>query len=248
MAENQPTKSRRDAVLGRLKTKYPDREYADDEALFGQIDDDFAANEEEIGQYKEREGKLTELLNKDPRSAQFISDIANGKDPWIAVIERMGADGVTDLMNDPSKQEAFAEANRQYVERLAKEKSLEEEYKANFAESMNMLAKMQTERGLSDEQIDAAMDLIMKMVNEAILGKFTTETVDMALKAVNHDADAEAARAEGEVAGKNAKINETLRKQNSGDGLPSMAGTNNGPSRRPEKRTQSIFDVARGAN
>ena len=105
---------------------------------------------------------------------------------------------------------------------------------------------MQTERGLSDEQIDNAMDLVMKITNEAIMGKFTPETIDMALKAINHDAEVEAARAEGEVAGKNAKIDETLRKPKAGDGLPAMGGTNNGPTRRKQGGT-SLFDMAREA-
>lgn len=234
--------SKRDMFGERLKKKYPDKEYADDEALFGQINDDYDAYDKQLGQYQEREGRLTELLNKDPRSAKFIADMASGVDPWISVIERLGIDGVTDLMNDPSKQEAYAEANKKYVERIAKEKSLEEEYKKNLAESMQLLEQIQTERQLSDETVDAAMDLVMKMANEAILGKFTQETIDMALKAVNHDADMENARTEGTVAGRNAKIEEKLRKQNKGDGVPMLAGSNNAPTRKNANR--SLFDVA----
>lgn len=225
-----------------MRTKYPEKKFEDEEELFGQIDDDFAASEEEIGKYKEREGKLASIVGKDPRAAQFLSDMANGKDPWIAVLERLGIDGVSDLINNPDKQEEYAEANRKYVERIAKEKSLGEEYETNFAESMKMLEQMQTDRGLSDEQIDGAMDFIMNMVNEAIMGKFTPETIDMALKAINHDAEVEAARAEGEVAGKNAKIDETLRKPAAGDGLPAMGGANNGPAHKRSKG--SLVDYA----
>lgn len=225
-----------------MRTKYPEKKFEDEEELFGQIDDDLAASEEEIGKYKEREGKLAGIVGKDPRAAQFLSDMANGKDPWLAVLERLGIDGVSDLLNNPEKQEEYAEANRKYVERIAKEKSLGEEYETNFAESMKLLEQMQTERGLSDEQIDNAMDLVMKITNEAIMGKFTPETIDMALKAINHDAEVEAARAEGEVAGKNAKIDETLRKPKAGDGLPAMGGANNGPAHKRSKG--SLVDYA----
>jgi len=225
-----------------MRTKYPEKKFEDEEELFGQIDDDLAASEEEIGKYKEREGKLAGIVGKDPRAAQFLSDMANGKDPWLAVLERVGIDGVSDLINNPEKQKEYAEANRKYVERIAQEKSLKEERDANFAESMKLLEQMQTERGLSDEQIDNAMDLVMKITNEAIMGKFTPETIDMALKAINHDAEVEAARAEGEVAGKNAKIDETLRKPAAGDGLPAMGGANNGPAHKRSKG--SLVDYA----
>lgn len=249
MAERErPTvaKSRREEYVARLKKKYPDREYADDEALFGQAGEDYDAYDEQIGQYRERERRLTDLFTKDPRSAQFITDMAKGKDPWLAVIERLGIDGVTDLINDPSKQKAYAEANKQYVERLAKERSLEAEYKKNFAASMDMLEKLQADRGIGDATIDAAMNLIMQMANEAILGKFTEQTVLMALNAVTHDADLANARTEGEVAGRNAKIDEQLRKPKGGDGQPSLAGSNNAPTRR-RSGGQSMFDLAADA-
>ncbi|MBR1464940.1 MAG: hypothetical protein IJ607_01100 [Bacteroidaceae bacterium] len=250
MAENQtptaPAKSKRDLFGERLKKKYPDREYADDEALFGQINDDYDDYDNQLSQYKERESRLTDLFAKDNRAAQFITDMAKGNDPWLAVIERLGIDGVTDLMNDPSKQAEYAEANKKYVERLAKEKSLEEEYERNFAESMNLLEQIQQERGLGDETIDAAMELVIRIANEAILGKFTAETIDMALNAVNHDADVRNARTEGTVAGRNAKIDEKLRKPQTGDGTPNLAGSNNAPTRQG-KKTLNIFDYADAA-
>ena len=94
MAETQtpttPTKSKRDLFGERLKKKYPDREYADDDALFGQINDDYDEYDNQLSQYKERESRLTDLFSKDPRSAQFITDMAKGNDPWLAVIERLG--------------------------------------------------------------------------------------------------------------------------------------------------------------
>lgn len=250
MAENQnpetPVKAKRELFGERLKKKYPDREYADDEALFSQVIDDYDEYEDQIGKYREREGKLTDLFAKDPRSAQFITDMAKGNDPWIAVIERLGIDGVTDLINNPDKQAEYAEANKKYVERLAKEQSLEEEYQKNLAESMDLLEQIQKERNLGDETIDAAMNLVLKIANEAILGKFTAETIDMALNAVNHDADVQNARTEGTVAGRNAKIEENLRKPHGGDGQPVLAGNNNAPTRQGNKRP-NIFDYAEAA-
>ncbi len=245
MAEKETPKSRRDQFGERLKAKYPDKEYADDEALFGQIDDDYAAYDEEIGKYKEREGKLNALLAMSPSNARFLTDMAKGVDPWIAVIERLGIDGITDLINDPDKQEAYAEANKKYVERLADEERLEEEYRTNLAESLKLLEQLQGEKGLSDETVDAAMDLVLQMANEALVGKFSRETIETALDALNRDADINSARSEGEIAGRNAKIEEKLRKQKSGDGMPTIAGANNSVSR--EKKAMSIFDYANAA-
>ena len=47
------TKSRRDQLGERLKKRYPDREFADDEALFGQVNDDYDDYDNQIGQYNQ---------------------------------------------------------------------------------------------------------------------------------------------------------------------------------------------------
>ena len=239
-------KSKREQILERLKKKYPETDFEDDDSVFGKIDEDYAEHENQLNQYKEREGRITDLFSKDPRSAQFIVDMAKGNDPWIAIIERLGIDGITDIMNDPTKQEEYAKANEAYVQRLAKEKTLEEEYQKNFAESMDLLERIQQERKLSDDTIDAAMELVIRIANEAIVGKFTEETIGMALNAITHDADVENANSEGVIAGRNAQIEEKVRKPKAGDGIPHLAGSNNNPAPMRTKG-ESIFDIARSA-
>jgi len=243
--EPTPKKTRRQQVDERLRSKYPDMDFSDEETMYGRIDDDYNDYESRINTYKEREGKMTDLFNKNPRASRFVTDMANGKDPWLAVIAELGVDGVTDLMNDPAKQDAIAEANKEYVERIAKEKNLEDEYQKNFAESMELLSSIQEKRGLTDDVVDGAMDMVMKIVNDAIVGKFSEETIDLALKAMNHDADMDNARSEGMVAGRNEKIEEKLRKPQGGDGMPSLNGSNNVPTL--NKRPRTIFDEANDA-
>lgn len=250
MAETQAPleqpKSKREQILERLKKKYPETDFEDEDSVFGKINEDYAEHENQLNQYKEREGRITDLFSKDPRSAQFIVDMAKGNDPWIAIIERLGIDGITDIMNDPTKQEEYAKANEAYVQRLAKEKTLEEEYQKNFAESMDLLERIQQERKLSDDTIDAAMELVIRIANEAIVGKFTEETIGMALNAITHDADVENANSEGVIAGRNAQIEEKVRKPKAGDGIPHLAGSNNNPAPMRTKG-ESIFDIARSA-
>lgn len=242
-----PVKSKRDLFGERLKKKYPDREYADDEALFGQVNDDYDAYEKDLEDYKEREKRITDLFYKDPRSARFITDMANGEDPFINVIKRLGIDGVTDLLNDPSKQEEYAQANAAFLERIAKSKELEEEYQKNFAESCGLLDRVQEERGLDDATMDAAADLLRRIADEAIVGKISVESIDMALKALGHDADVAAAHDEGMVAGRNSKIAEKLRKPKGGDGTPQLAGSNNAATA-PVRKPMNIFDYADAAS
>lgn len=242
MAEEKQVKSRRDQFGERLKKKYPDRDYADDEALFGQINDDYDEYDNQLSGYKERESKLTDMFTRDPRSAQFITDMAQGKDPWTSLINRIGIDGVKEMLDDPTKMDEFAASNKEYVDRIAKEKGLEEEWEKNMKSTLAMFEQKQQELGLTDEQIDAVADYVKEITNDAVIGIIKPETVDMILKAINHDADIEAASAEGEVRGKNAKVEAKLRKPQRGDGTPTLAGANNAPA--PAKQKGSIFDIA----
>lgn len=245
MADDKQVKSKRDQFGERLKKKYPDKEYADDEALFGQINDDYDDYDNKLNGYAEREGKLVDMFNKDPNSAQFITDMAQGKDPWVSLINRIGIDGVKELLDDPSKMEQFAKSNKEYVERMAKQKKLEDEWKQNMQNTtLPMLEQKKQELGLTDEQIDAAADWIKEVTNDAVIGIIKPETIDMALKAINHDADIKQASEEGEIRGKNAKVEATLRRPQRSDGVPKLSGSNNTPASQQKNKGTSIFDIA----
>lgn len=233
MPKDKEVKSNRDRYMERLKGKYPDKEFADDDALFGQINDDYDSYDNELSGYQEREKALSDLFASNPRSAAFLTDWRKGEDPIIGMVRKFG-DDFKAALEDPDKQEALAAANKEFAERIAKEEQYEKEYQANINETLTNLESMQQEAGLSDDDIDNAMEFLVSIVRDGIMGKFTQESVSMALKAIKHDSDVEQADREGEVRGKNAKIEEKLRKGNKNDGtanLPSKNGGGKGSAR-----------------
>lgn len=241
MAETETVKSKRDLALERLRSKYPEEQFDDDDQVFGRINDDFAQFDNELAGYKEREGKFSDMFTSDPRSARLMMGWKNGDDPAVALI-RLYGDDIKDAIDDPEKQEAIAEANKEYMERVAKEKQYEEEYTANLAESLTLLEKAQQERGLSDEQIDDAMAWFIGVAKDAMMGKFSPETIEMIIKAQNYDNDVAQAGEEGEVRGKNTKIKETLRKPTRGDGTAQLDGKNGGGRRRQSMPDMGAID------
>ncbi len=58
MAENNEVKSRRDQHIERLRKKYPDKKFEDDEEIYGQISDDYDQYEQELEGYRGREQSL----------------------------------------------------------------------------------------------------------------------------------------------------------------------------------------------
>lgn len=223
--ENKEVKSRREMMNERLKGRYPDKDFADDEALFGQIYDDYDEYDRNIAGMQEHEKAFSDMFTSDPRSAAFLTNWRNGGDPVVELVRQFGTD-IKDAIDDPERLEAIAEANKEYVARVAKAKELEETYQQNVNESLKAIDTYQQEHGISDDDIDRAMALLVQVSNDAVLGKFSPESIAMALKAIHHDSDVDAAAAEAEVRGKNTKIEEKLRKKQKGDGTANLDGTN----------------------
>lgn len=222
---NEQVMSKRDAMSDRLKKKYPDQEFGDDEALFGRINDDYDDFDKQIGEYQQREQSFVDMFNSDPRSAHFMNNWRNGSTPEIEMMRQFG-DTFKEALDDPDKLDELEAAHKEYLDRVAKSKELEEQYNQNIGASIETLDQFQAENGLSDEQADQVMDFLNGIFNDAIVGKYSRESMEMALKAINHDEDVATADADAEVRGRNTKINETLRKRQAGDGTAPLNGKN----------------------
>ncbi len=242
MAENKEVKSKRDLHLERMRKKYPDRRFEDDEEIYGAISEDYDQYEHELEGYRGREKQLSDMFAADPRSAQFLTDMHRGEDPVLGLVRNFGIE-IKDVLDDPEMQDKIAEANREFVERAAKSKKLDEEYEQNMEKTLDTLRAFQSEHGLSDKQIDDVVEFLLGVVQDGVMGKFETATLEMAMKALNYDADVAMAGEEGEIAGRNARITEKLRKSRQGDGTAPLGGKNGSGAAAPDKG-RSIFDLA----
>lgn len=241
--ENKHVKSKRDLALERMRNKYPDRDFDDEEIFFGQINDDYDDYDKKLSGYQDREKTFSNMFSSDPRSAAFLTEWRKGGDPVISLVRQFGTD-IKEAIDDPERQEAIAAANKEYVERVAREKELDDEYQSNIAASLKYLDELQQKNGLEDKQVDDAMEFLIGIIKDGILGKFSPESIDMAMKAINHDTDVAMANEEGEIKGRNANIEEKLRKREKSDGTARLEGGKGKPSQR---HPSGIFDLAREA-
>ena len=154
-----------------------------------------------------------------------MMDWRNGEDVAVALVRMYGKD-IADACNDPERQEEMAKANQEYMEMAAKEKDYEEQYQKNIDASLDEMVTLQEEMGLTDDQLDQAMGWLMSICKDAMLGKFSRETVMMAIKAQSYDTALADATHEAEVRGRNQKVTETLRKPRRSDGLAALGGKN----------------------
>lgn len=225
MTENKDVKSKKDLVIEKIKGKRPEGNFEDEEFIYASINEDYDDYDKELARYKEQEDAIANMYSADPRSAVFMADWKNGEDPVIGLVRKFGVE-IRDILDDPEMQEKIAEANKEYLDRVTENQKLEEEYQKNLAQSIETITKFQEEQGYTDEQVDKAFEWLMQILQDGVIGKFTPEVVEMALKAQNYDNDVAQAEAEGEVKGRNAKIEERLRIKERGDGTAQLDGKN----------------------
>ncbi|MEG1999660.1 MAG: hypothetical protein RR015_06565, partial [Bacteroidales bacterium] len=149
---------------------------------------------------------------------------------------------IKDAIDDPKRQEEIASANKEFVDRVAKEKALEEEYQVNLEESLKTIESMQAKSGISDDDMDKAMEFLIGIMRDGIVGKFSPESIDMSIKAINYEQAVGSAEYEGEVKGRNAKIQDRLRLKTKGDGTAQLDGSNGKVDGAQKKRYLGALD------
>lgn len=242
--KNQQVQTKRDLAYNRLRTKHQDKQFDDDEAVFGQMNDDYdeyegqlAERDKTIDEMKKRENAIGEMFASDPRNANFFMNMRDGKDPAVELV-RMFGDDIKAVLDDPARQEELAEANKDFAQRVAKNKEYEDAYQKNLSESLAYLDKLEQE-GMSSDQIDAVMQLLLSIVSDGLQGKFTPESIEIAKKALNFDTAVKEAGEEGVIKGRNAKIEEKLRQGRKGDGHGPL-GDEGAPSVEKPARKQNL--------
>ena len=245
MSEIARVKNNKERYTERLKKKYPDRNFDDDEVLFEQVNADYDSYDKELENYRANEKALADMFMSDPKSAAFFTRWSKGGDPVEVLVELYG-DDFRAALDDPEKLKGIMEANKKFAEKVAKEKEYEDAYNKNIEETKKNIDIVQSREGLSDDDIDNAMEFLIGVMGDGILGKFSVETISMAIKAIKHDEDVALADREGEVRGRNEKIIEKIKRSEQGDGITNLSGAG-APIPPMEKKKKSIFDLAREA-
>lgn len=228
MAENMEgqqsaQKTRKEKFMERMRSRKPDLDFDDEEALYGAIDDDYSDMEGRLGRFTEESGKIKNMLASDPRSAVFLTEWAKGGNPLIKMVERYGDDFLAALQ-DPEKREEFAEAHRKWLDRVSENRKLEEQAEANLAETFSTLERMQKENGWSEQQTAKIFETANSIFVDGITNIIRPETFTMIANALNYDNAVSEAERLGEVRGRNEQIENRLRKSEPQPGMPPTLG------------------------
>lgn len=227
VTETKDVMTSRDRIKDRYAKKYPERDFSAEDAASA-IDDEVIAELEafdaELEGYKSNDKKIKDLFNQDPRSGRFlVSWAAGGGNPIQYLIDIFGPE-LTEAMESEEGRAKIVESTNKWLEKKAAEEAGVAERMANYEQSVNELAAFAEEKGLSDEQAVQVFEKVNQIGFDALEGKYTRESFEMAYNAMNYATDVESARKEGEVAGRNAKIEEKLAKVEKPAAMPPSVG------------------------
>lgn len=225
--DNQSVKSYREQLRDRMAGMYPDRDFAGvngenseagannlDQAILETLDGLTKSKDE----YSAKNKALADLFYSDPLSAEFVQKWMETGDPRTALVETFG-DDLKDLATDEGLGR-FPEALNSWRSRKSESDKLNEEADANWNKTLEDLEAWGNEKGLSVDQKVSVVTRLFDITAGGLMKKFEPEDFEMVWKVMNYDASISNARQEGEVAGRNAKIDENRKRRQAVAAMP----------------------------
>ena len=215
--------------------------------LFG---DEFAIDDlasqralvEFVRQSMQQNERLMQVMQRDPRLAQMLIDMADGKRNAHSAVARYYGRSLMEVdEGSPEYEEMMAadEERQQEAVRLANDR---EEYEANLKESRPVIEAFCNEHGYDPAEF---MDKVWEAVVFPIMaGCYTREVCTALDHALTYEKDVEDAFAAGDVKGRNTSIQRM--KEDFGDGMPKGVASV-APASQPVRRGNSLIEKALNA-
>lgn len=251
---NQGVKTKRQLLAERIKSRYPDLNVDDDEALSGQISSDYDL----LDQRDQERQQFNDMLAQNPYAAPIVTGMATGKkdDGSPFDLGEFLIDEYPEMIQDLI--EGNPDTKKHYEEsRDARRKAAEDEerFKAELdsktqAEDAELDAAIK-EMGLKPEEVAELIRQLYDPENGLIRRAARFELVKddflMLFKILNYDNALKKADNDGYVRGKNEKIDMMEHKQGQRNKLPVVNGGGGRPSAKETDPTLDNLDKMKHA-
>lgn len=201
--------SKRDALLARIKQNNPDYEPADDEDLYGQIDEMYNSTNSELEGHRSANKNLAGLVGKDPRFGGVLSMVKEGKSYPYAHAKMYGKEA---LELEDEDLEKWEEGYQENLAALAESEQLQIQAQENFTESMSRLKAYCDKNGHDETRYNELLQSITQYAEDMLMGKISDSLFAEVDKGQTYDEDIQEAAETGKVEGMNQKIDMKLEK------------------------------------
>lgn len=167
-------------------------------------------------QNKRQNERLQEVLESDPRLAQMLLDMINGKRNAAGAVARYFGRSFVEMDEDSPEYAEMIDADNERQLEAASLANDRQEYESNLRESQPVIEAFCRERGYNPA--DFMESVWENIVFPIMAGKYTAEVCTALDHALTYEKDVEDAFAAGDIKGRNTNI--MRMKEEFGDGLP----------------------------
>lgn len=225
-----------------LAEDYPDLDFEDKEARYGKMVEDRK-------RYKDlynSSSQLTKQLDKNRWLGAMFKDLAENpeKNPLVWLVDN-GID-VRGALEDPEIMAQVDEAFSNFKKVQAEAEEAEKKQDEELGKSLDALAAVQKEVGLSDEQADRMWEHFWENIFQpAFEGKVTKDTWKAILRAQNYDKDIANAREESAMMARNEKHQNKVKSFEEKQVPPSFSQGGSQPVSPKKERRESLMDFVK---
>lgn len=205
---------------------FKDKKFEKDSDYFDHALNVLSENEGYITKNKEANKKMLEVLEQNPQIITYIQHLDKGMDAEEALVRSHEMDKIIERYNnideapdDDKLKVAKSEKQKKYQERKQKKESFDNNLKES-AKVMKDFVKAEKMDDVNAKMFYGKIDEAFKSLNQ---GQVTTELLSMLKKGLAFEVAVEEAKTEGEIKGKNEKIEAKKETEKpKGDNVPKI--------------------------
>lgn len=223
----QEERPNRKAFSERFAKRHKDIDFEDKEARYGAMNEDADA----LSAYEENGKALSEMFDNNRWLAAMAMDLKNNPD--MNPIEWMASQGidVKAALDDEEEGKKVAEQIADFQKKKAEQDKHEQELVDNLKHSADEMESL----GLDNDEKSDLWEKFFAMVSDAEDGKVSAETWQLFKNAQSYDSDVASAREEGEMRGRNEKIENKVKRSSRTDVPPSFSTSGGGSNKKGQK-------------
>lgn len=188
---------------------------------------------------REQNERLADALGRDPRLAQMLADMVEGKRNAHSAMARYFGRSMMNFDEGSPEYEEMMQADEERREEVLRIANDRREYERNLEESRGVIESFCRERGYEPAEF---MNSVWEKLAMPILSGNYSQEVCVALEhALNYEKDVEDAFAAGDIKGRNTNIQRL--KEDFGDGMPKGLSSAAPDTSRKRRRNSLIEDA-----
>ena len=209
--------------LERLRKRFPERDFSDEAAAEAEFYADYDKTLDDYGALREDNNRMLALLQENPEFAQLFALVRDGMPLRVALARVIDFDAARPQKGDPDYADFMREAG-EFKKRQAEVAEHRKRIEENQAQSRVEIDEFFRKVGADDEEQNGFADFLQGLFDDVFEGKMGKVALGKLWQAYKYNEDLEAARAAGEVAGRNETIEARRAKAKATDGLPDAGG------------------------